>query len=275
MNQYIKYALTVVVTAAAMVAYQYQGKPEQVELAQQAPTQVPEIKNEIAQVEQSIPQVKDAQLEKLTKKWGVEYRKAYEAELAELEAEYVKNYEAIYVTFYNPSSSVCEQVEVVGDAGDLIAKEVCRDEYKLPRHPYYSLDNEALETLVYSEPLAAQILAERIGAEDSDAALQLLLHAAAISGKYGPLKFAAYQTFRVYDPIREIDVGDIATHIALIDVALAMGANPNTTSALKIPEGVEIDPSYVDELAEAMKASIAQTQITVTGSSSLKELFDA
>ena len=38
MNQYIKYALTVVVTAAAMVAYQYEGKPEQVELAQQAPS---------------------------------------------------------------------------------------------------------------------------------------------------------------------------------------------------------------------------------------------
>ena len=57
MNQYIKYALTVAITAAAMVAYQYEGKPEQVGLAQQAqqaPSQVPEIKNEIAQVEQAI-----------------------------------------------------------------------------------------------------------------------------------------------------------------------------------------------------------------------------
>jgi hypothetical protein len=54
MNQCIKYALTVVVTAAAMVAYQYEGKPEQVELAQQAPTQVPEIKNDTVQVEQAI-----------------------------------------------------------------------------------------------------------------------------------------------------------------------------------------------------------------------------
>lgn len=59
MNQCIKYALTVVVTAAAMVAYQYEGKPEQVELAQQVPIQVPEIKNEIAQVEQSLAGVEE------------------------------------------------------------------------------------------------------------------------------------------------------------------------------------------------------------------------
>jgi predicted membrane-bound mannosyltransferase len=60
MNQYFKYALTVAVTVAAMVAYQYEGKPEQAGLAQQAPNQVPiqvtEIKNEIAQVEQAIPE---------------------------------------------------------------------------------------------------------------------------------------------------------------------------------------------------------------------------
>jgi len=67
--------------------------------------------------------------------------------------------------------------------------------------------------------------------------LQLLLHAAAIGGKHGPLKFSAYQACRGYDPIREIDVDDIAMHIALIDVALAMGVNPNTTSDLKLLKG--------------------------------------
>ena len=67
MNQYFKYALTAAVTAAAIVAYQYEGKPEQAGLAQQAPSpvpiqvpiQLPEIKNEIAQVEQSLAGVEE------------------------------------------------------------------------------------------------------------------------------------------------------------------------------------------------------------------------
>jgi hypothetical protein len=63
MNQYLKYALTVAVTAAAMVAYQYEGKPEQAGLAQQAPIQTPdqvtEIKKDIAQVEQSLNATKE------------------------------------------------------------------------------------------------------------------------------------------------------------------------------------------------------------------------
>ncbi len=62
MNQYLKCALTVAVTAAAMVAYQYEGKPEHSGLAQQAPTQVTEIKNDIAQVSSQLlkkpPQIK-------------------------------------------------------------------------------------------------------------------------------------------------------------------------------------------------------------------------
>ena len=59
MKQYLKYALTVAVTAAAMVAYQYEGKPENAGLAQQAPSQVPEIKNEIGEVEQSLAGVEE------------------------------------------------------------------------------------------------------------------------------------------------------------------------------------------------------------------------
>ena len=63
MNQYFKYAVTAAVTAAAIVAYQYEGKPEQAGLAQQAPSpvpiQVPEIKNEITQVEQSLAGVEE------------------------------------------------------------------------------------------------------------------------------------------------------------------------------------------------------------------------
>jgi hypothetical protein len=272
MNQYFKYALTVAVTVAAMVAYQYEGKPEQAGLAQQAPTQVTEIKSDTTIIG-SLP-AGAAQAQKATQRWLAEYSAALAEESLALEQEDIRSYEAVNVTFYNPSTSVCETVDVVTEDGDLIAEEVCRDEYKLPRHPYYALDNAALDALSYGEPLAAQILAERIGAEQPEAALNLLLHAAATSEKYGPLTFAAHRTFRLYDPIREIDQEDVAMHIALIDVALAMGADPNTTSALKVPDGLELDKAHVQKLVAELKASIAQTQITVTGSSSLKERFD-
>ena len=63
MNQYFKYAVTAAVTAAAIVASHYEGKPEQAGLAQQAPSpvpiQVPEIKNEIAQVAPSFAGVEE------------------------------------------------------------------------------------------------------------------------------------------------------------------------------------------------------------------------
>ncbi|MBT5683313.1 MAG: hypothetical protein HOJ09_14725 [Gammaproteobacteria bacterium] len=272
MNQCLKYALTVVVAAAAMVAYQYEGKPEQVGLAQQAPSQVPEITSDKT-VLGSLP-TSAAQAQKAKRRWIAEYSAALAEESLALGQEDIRSYEAVNVTFYNPSTTVCETTDVVTEEGELIAKEVCRDEYKLPRHPYYALDNEALDTLSYGEPLAAQILAERISAAEPEAALKLLLHAAATSEKYGPLTFAAHRTFRLYDPIREINQEDVAMHIALIDVALAMGADPNTVSALKVPDGFVPDKARVQKLVAELKASIAQTQIAVTGSSSLKERFD-
>ena len=100
-----------------------------------------------------------------------------------------------------------------------------------------------------------------------------MLHAAAISGKPGPLAFAAHQTFDFYRVKREPTIADIEMHLALANVTIAMGGAEATTP-LKIPDDIEIDQSRVDELSRKLKRSMAQTQMTVTGSSSLKELFD-
>jgi hypothetical protein len=49
---------------------------------------------------------------------------------------------------------------------------------------------------------------------------------------------------------------------------------PDATTPLRVPDGIEVDQTRVKELARTLKSSMAQTQMSVTGSSSLKELFD-
>ena len=279
MNQYIKYALTVVVTAAAMVAYQYEGKPEQVGLAQQAPSQVPiqvpEIKNDIAYVGQESGQGVLERLNSvesgLVEIWEEKYQEEHEAVMAAHEAEFIANYQAKNVHPFNPIQVVCEEIPGTDDSGESVNTLSCDEKYSLPRHPYFTYETSELETLSYGDALAAQIIADRISKDQPLKALRLLLHAAAISEKSGPLMIAAHRTFSVTNPLREISDNDIYQHVALLEVAKVMGADFGTELE-KLP--IEIDESVVEELVKEVKASIAQIQITVSGSSNLKELFD-
>lgn len=282
MKEAMKYALAIAITAAAMFAYMYEAPPEgAVETAdsQGSPTleearvdRLPE--DPLTALFGLHSKAKDeSELAVLFKEWEEEHGEEFEKRRSARNDKFVQDYEAFNVRFYNPAQTICEPVETVTGGGELHVEEVCRKEYEFPRHPYYALDNESLESLAYGEPLAAFIIAERIGEEQPEAALGLLLHAAAISGKPGPLAFAAHQTFDFYRVEREPTIADIEMHLALADVTIAMGGAEATTP-LRIPDDIEIDQSRVDELSRKLKRSMAQTQMTVTGSSSLKELFD-
>ncbi len=276
MNQYIKYGLAVVIGASAMVAYQYEGKPEQAGLAQQAPIPVTEIKNDIAQVEHATRQegvTKEGQRQNLgpIEAWEEKYGDAFDLAMAAHKAEFISKYEAGNVHPFNPLKVTCEELEVLNEAGESIKTLSCAEEYSLPRHPYYQYETSLLETLAYGDPLAAQIIADRIGKNQPLKALQLLLHAAAISEKPGPLMIAAHNTFSITNALREISEDDVYRHVALLEIAKVMGAEFGTELE-KLP--VEVDAATVEELVKEMKVSMAQSQITVSGSSSLKELFD-
>jgi hypothetical protein len=282
MKEAMKYALAIAITAAAMFAYMYEPPPEGVvETAnsQGSPTleearagRLPE--GPFTPLFGLQSKAKDtSELAALFEEWEEEHGQEFEKRRNARNDKFVQDYEAFNVRFYNPSQTICEPIETVTEGGELHVEEVCRKEYEFPRHPYYALDNESLRSLAYGDPLAAFIIAERIGDEQPEAALGLLLHAAAISGKPGPLAFAAHQTFDFYRVKREPTVADIEMHLALADVTIAMGGAEATTP-LRIPDDIEIDQSRVDELSRKLKRSMAQTQMTVTGSSSLKELFD-
>ena len=276
MNQYLKYTLTVAVTAAAMVAYQYERKPEQAGLAQQAPTQVTEIKNDIAQVEQAIKQKSQEELEANTEKlvdslntFGrIQYRT--DASASKEDAARRALYERINIEPYNPVSySQCyvSPEDEERDDGSV----TCEETTLYPKHHYYSATSEELTQLAYNDPLAAKILSDRI--EDVDLALsfRLRMHAAAISGKAGPIADAAFAIARQLDPESQPTDG-YYQFIALMDLAKQMGyppANHDYTSEI-----LSLEPEKLKAMTLDMARRLAETQITVTGSSSLKELFD-
>ncbi len=288
MKATLKYAMAVGITAAAMFAYMYdspleelfQEKAEQVGRSASNPPQskAPEkttlADESTASLKEKVANAETArEKEALIAAWVAEYGADYEKERSARIERDAQEYESFNVRLYNPVTTICGPVETVTKDGALEIQETCREEYEFPRHPFYALDNEALQTLAYSEPLAAFIIAERIGAEQPEAALGLLLHAAAISGKPGPLAFAAHDTFDFYRIKRKPTIADIEMHLALAEVALAMGG-PDATTPLRVPDGIEVDQTRVKELARTLKSSMAQTQMSVTGSSSLKELFD-
>ena len=272
MNQYFKYALTVVVTAAAMVAYQYEGKPEQVGLAQQAPSPVPEIKNEIAQVEQSIStehftnaEVRAIQRAKLNFR-----ERRLQNELAE--------HEQVAVEPYNPGLHSCENLEVVDEKNDLINGKVCGLTYEQPRHEYYSFSNEALEELAYGDALAAQVLAENLAKSDPKKSVAIFIHAAAISGKTGPLLRASAHALEWYpDYLKNGEVPRDTVHLmlAIEEVARKMGNKSVQDRPLgQILENANLDMELVGNLADSIIDVMVQTELDVTGNSSLKEVFD-
>ena len=262
MNQYLKYTLTVAVTAAAMVAYQYEGKPEHAGLAQQAPTQAPtqvtEIKNDIAQVEQSLNATKETNTK----------RELTQAELADIDPasidweamkarykdvtfgndpmldsasifiydfspEEIAAYNKLHVVAFNPSIG-----EECGPTRIVVSKEFgyeepheyvsenCLPVFARPKHPYTDLSVEELRELVeLNNDAEAAVFASR-HSTNAQEQIGFAIQAAALSGKSGPiLKASLYvNNFGVSEDssIEEV-MGDIATVLIMKKMAALMG----------------------------------------------------
>ena len=272
MSQYFKYALTVVVTAAAMVAYQYEGKPEQVGLAQQAPSPVPEIKNKIAQIEQSISAEHFANAEVMAiQRAKLNFReRRLQNELAE--------HDKWAVQPYNPYRTICDTHEVVDENNDLVSTQVCEAVYDHIRHEYYSFSNEALEQLAYGDAMAAQVLGENLAKADPKKSVAMFIHAASISGKSAPLFWAVDGPLAWYSEFLEtgeIPFDTVHRQLALFEVAKRMGDEFAQGAGRPVElEKVELDEALIKEIADSVIHSMVQTQLDVTGNSSLKEIFD-
>ena len=202
--------------------------------------------------------------------WEAEYTAPVEAE----ERAYIARYEAQGVLPYNPEYMDCTDVVFVATDSSESGSNACKTYFKYPRHPYYEYENAALESLAYGDPLAALLLSQRYATKQPEKSLGLALHSAAISAKPGPLQIATHNTFDIYNPKRELSPEDMFYHAALLRIAKKMGAKFGMTD-LNLPEGKTISEEPLNKLVKDIEAQLIQTQITVTGGSSLRELFDA
>ena len=225
MNQYLKYALTVAVTAAAMVAYQYEGKPEQAGLAQQAPSQIPEqvteIKNEIAHVEQplnapaelntkrELTQAELADIDPASIDWeamkarykdvtfGVDPMLASQSILiTDFSPEEIAAYNKLHVVAFNPAiGKDCGPKRLVSSEEFALAYGVpheyvtdfCTMKYERPKHPYTDLTVAELRELVeLNNDAEAAVFASRHSTNVQEQ-IGFAIQAAALSGKSGPI----------------------------------------------------------------------------------------
>ena len=283
MEEAMKYALAIAASAAAMFAYMYEAPPDRVvqEVGQAAPSLLPPTKPQ--QKRPSLTVLKDlvdnleteAAKDALIQEWVNEYGAEYERQRLAQQAADIAEYEQRNVQPYNPAYVSCVDSEVLDEQGKTRIKRDCKSSYNLPRHPYYSWSSEDLATVAYSEPLAAQILAKRIAAHQPEEALNLLLHASAVSSKTGPILVAAHN---VYNPFRYTSGVKSETahlHVALLRVARAMGS---TFFGAEEPSfskhNFQIDEAAVRRIETNLKNKLAQTQLTVTGNPHLRELFN-
>ncbi len=274
MKEYMKYGLAVVVGAAVMVAYQYQPPSDQVvSKAQPVPSQSEAVEavtaNSIKQENTLRGSAEQAEIEALSKMYAERDEENLEAIISE--------YEKTAVRPYNPHSVICNEEWVQTDDKKVEKKKVCKKIYDYPRHEYFSFSDEALGQLAYSEPLAALIMAERLAEENPERSLGYSIHSAGVSGKSGPLAAAAWNAFDWSKPsnLEKVSVDMVYNHLALIRVAAKMG--DINAVAYEMPDGLKdlsLQQEEIEKRVRKLISALVQTQISVTGENSLKEVFD-
>ena len=119
-------------------------------------------------------------------------------------------------------------------------------------------------------------MAERTARSDPIKSLGYSVHASALSGKPGPLLGAAWGAFNwsSKDSSTRVTTDTLYTHLALIKVAGAMGdLDAQMYERPKRLADLPINEAAVDQRVMELKKALVRTQMTVTGSSSLKEVF--
>ena len=307
MNQYITYAFTVVVTAAAMVAYQYEGKPGQVGLAQQAhsqvPIRVPEIKNDTVQVEQVIRQegasarisiqdslsgqeaVAQVDWDALEIRLGGSFvnmilRLPFD-EFSDLE---VAAFNELHVIPFNrEADKVCSDELSEHTVGGTY--QLCHSIYENPPHPYESMSFEELATLAEADALAAAYASRK--AEKFEDQFGMAIGAAALSGKSGPLLDFAHRSINTGVELVNGRATQtpraLVAHLIVKDIAQKMGdprVKPDAwkeyIASLEIPQNQK--EAYETSIAEGIQSvlqGMAEVQREVTGSTQVRELLDA
>ena len=313
MKQYLKYALTVAVTAAAMVAYQYEGKPDNAGLAQQAPSQVPEIKNEIGEVEQSLAGVEEpsakreltqAELvdidpasidwEAVTSRYSITAGSGYDpmimrwSHLGGFTESEIAAFNKLHVVPFNPKiDESCEDIDTgvdgLGPKGNGIA-EFCDEIKQFPDHEYANVELEKLLDLSKVDPAAAVFASRKV--EDRATKISLALHAAVLSEKSGPILEVAIRELSFFTiegrPYADI-MADAADSLVLHKLASVLGdprAKPQKMEA-KLGELSESTDDYtyilggVNEAVQKILEDMAQAQRETTGSTHIWEIINA
>lgn len=271
MKETLKYGLAIGISAAAMFAYMYEPPPDKIAAAStNSPPQTyetPALNKE--QRQEGISKLMTAlnsfagEQQRTSEYWDAQ-RKA--SDKAEREA-----YERINIEPWNVRNTRYYSAKESNDGVERFEKT-----WEFPRHHYYSASTEDLLALAYDDALAAKISADRLIGEDKNLGLSLLFHAAALSGKPGPILDIAQAIDKQLDADLEPAESDYL-YFALKRVAKKMGYTPRPliAEAESKPEDFSLDEERLKALSGQIAESLANQQTMTLGSTSLKELFDA
>ena len=271
MKETLKYALAVGITAAAMFAYMYETPPgkftgtstDKTPLAHEVSALNEKEREEgISKLVTALTSLGEGR-QRTKEDWDA-LRKARDE--AEREA-----YERFNIEPWNVRNTRYYSAEESNDG-----KERFEQTWAFPRHHYYSASTEDLLALAHDDALAAKIAADRVIEEDKNLGISLLFHAAALSGKPGPILDIAYAIDKQLDA--ELAPADSDyLYFALKSVAKRMGFTPRPliAEAESKPEDFSLDKERLEALSDRVAESLANQQITTLGSTSLRELFDA
>ena len=274
MKETLKYATAVGITAAAMFAYMYEESLTKfVQNGVKPPASAPSVLRH-APLQQTSSDSRPAS-DLANSNLSEEELHALQSDW--MEAQERKAHSAVYVTPYNVYRSTCDILltEPLED-GSRPQAEDCEVGWKYPRHEYYSLINTALDSLAHGDALAAQILAERIGKTHPDEALGLAIHAAALSGKAGPLLAISGGPFDIkFDEIDTAPIEDIYRFLALDEVAtrLINGFGFNEVPKIFI-EKRQVKPEILDHYVKDLSRELIRRQAELGTGTSFMEVLD-
>ena len=222
MKEVMKYAMAIAVSAAAMFAYMYEEPTERAvqEVASNSPstqaTEMPVLSKE--QRETNISKL----FEVFNAMGGRQYATNsevvdWETKRKQRDAAERAHYDRVNIEPWNPVTLTCHAADESNDG-----VERCEETWEFPRHHYYSATTQELFDLAYSDALAAKIASDRISEQDPETSMKLRLHAAALSGKAGPLLDAASSLNAQFDAELEPAQSDYQ-FFALINVAKKWG----------------------------------------------------
>lgn len=123
---------------------------------------------------------------------------------------------------------------VRASTGETVDALACERAAPKPVHPYESYSDEALESLAYSDPIAAIILGRRVAFAHPDEAWEHMIRSSAmLGGDSRPIRWLATRSFNRVSTNGEIAVDDMQIRYVLDAVTRRLDNNPDQPSTFR------------------------------------------